>query len=130
MAATAMISALGLEQVVVLLLNLASISTLRNANGGPYLLFWWLWKAFFHNPRRMRMMLLLALVTLLTLMTALLQLTSFALLSDLNIRTTPGKAYGRTLATNFAYNENGTIPVVVRDSIWLLKPPFYPTFAE
>ena len=130
MAATAMISALGLEQAVVLLLNLASISTLRNANGGPYLLFWWLWKAFFHNPHRMRMILLLALVTLLTLMTALLQLTSFALLSDLNIRTTPGKAYGRTLATNFAYNENGTIPVVVRDSTWLMKPPFYPTFAE
>jgi hypothetical protein len=130
MAATAMIGALGLEQMLVLLLNLASVSTLRNANGGPYLLFWWLWKAFFYNPRRGRMMVLLALVTSLTLMTALVQLTSFTLLSDLNLRVTPSKAYGSTLGTNFAYNKNGTIPVVARSSTWLRKPPFYPTFAE
>ena len=130
MAATAMIGALGLEQMVVLLLNLASISTLRNANGGPYLLFWWLWKAFFYNPQRARMTLLLALATILTAVTALVQLTSFALLSDLNLRATPGKAHGSTLATNFAYTKNGTIPVVARGSTWLRKPPFYPTFAE
>ena len=128
--ATGMIAALALESFIVLLLNLASVSTLRNANGGPYLLFWWLCKSAWYSRRRWRTVWLQVLIALLALLSFATQFMSTVLLSDLGSRVIPGRETTSVLPTNFIYDQNGTIPTIVRSSMWLRKPPVYPAFAE
>ena len=128
--ATGMIAALALESFIVLLLNLASVSTLRNANGGPYLLFWWLCRSAWYSRRRWRTVWLQVLIALLALLSFATQFMSTVLLSDLGSRVIPGRETTSVLPTNFIYDQNGTIPTVVRSSMWLRKPPVYPVFAE
>ena len=127
---TAMIASLALESFVVLLLNLASVSTLRNANGGPYLLLWWLCKSAWYSRRRWRTVWLQVLITLLAILSFATQFMSTVLLSDLGSRVVPGSEFTGLLPTNFVYDQNGTIPTVVRSSAWLRKPQVYPAFAE
>lgn len=128
--ATAMIAGLALERMIVLLLNLASVSTTRNANGGPYMLLWWLWKAFHFNPHRWKTVFLPLLITILTSTTILIQLTSFALLSDVDLVTTRASSETRSIQTHFAYDQNGTIPTVTHGSTWSQQLQSYVSFAE
>jgi hypothetical protein len=64
-AATSMVASLAMEQTGVLLLHLASVSLTRNANGGPYMLAWWLFKAFIRSPERWKNTILPTLITVL-----------------------------------------------------------------
>ncbi|KAE9364718.1 hypothetical protein N431DRAFT_431530 [Stipitochalara longipes BDJ] len=129
-AATSMIASLALERTGVLLLHFASVSLTRHANGGPYMLAWWLLKTCIRSPERWANSILPALITTLTILTIAIQFTTTALLSDVNSIVIPGPSGGIALATNFAYNANGNIPVITRGTTWTLKPPFYPIFAE
>ncbi|KAN0099798.1 hypothetical protein V8E51_013573 [Hyaloscypha variabilis] len=129
-AATSMLASLALEQTGVLLLHFASVSLTRHANGGPYMLAWWLLKTFIRSPSRWANAIVPALITVLTILTIAIQFTTTALLSDVNSIVIPGPSTDMALATNFAYNANGTIPVVTRGTTWTMKPPFYPIFAE
>lgn len=129
-AATAMIAALAIEHTTVLLLNLASVSTTRNANAGPYMLFWWVWKAFCFNPGRWKTIYLPILVTILASTTILLQLTSFALLSDVDLVVVRGSSESKPMLTNFEYSQSGTIPVITHGSTWSQQLQSYVSFAE
>jgi hypothetical protein len=129
-AATAMIAGLALERMIVLLLNLASVSTTRNANGGPYMLLWWLWKAFRFNPNRWKTVFLPLLITFLASTTLLVQLTSFALLSDVDLVIARASSETRSFQTHFEYNRNGTIPIVTHGSTWSQQLQSYVSFAE
>jgi hypothetical protein len=128
--ATAMLAALALERVFVRLSHLASVSTTRNANGGPYMLSWWLWKSFVAHPQRWRTSWLLVLTIIIVITTTLIQLTSFALLSDVDLKTVRGTLSTQVLPTNFRYSKNGTIPVITHGSTWDLTVQSYVDFAE
>ena len=129
--AASMLASVALEQFMVLLLHVASVSVTRNANAGPYMLLWYIFKAFLRNSaRRWRSSWLMILVLLLTLTTLFLQFTSTVLLSDLRPSIVPGLSTSSRTATNFAYDVNGSIPIIRRGTTWTMKPPFYPTFAE
>ncbi|MCJ1231672.1 Mitochondrial outer membrane protein iml2 [Toensbergia leucococca] len=128
--ATSMLAGLALENTQILLLHLASVSTMRNANAGPYMLAWLMLKAFIKDPSRWHRLLLPGLVVVLVITTFLTQFTSTTLLSDLNPGTIPGHNSTSTVATNFRYDANGSIPLIARGTVWTKKPPFYPTFAE
>ncbi|KAJ9604271.1 hypothetical protein H2200_011105 [Cladophialophora chaetospira] len=127
---TAMLAALALERMGVLLFNLASVSMTRNANGGPYLLFWWVWKAFVSHPKRWKISWLPLLTTILVLTTTLIQLTSFSLLSDVALVTVRGNKGIKLLPTTFKYGENGTIPILTHGSTWSQPIQSYVSFAE
>ncbi|OAP60093.1 hypothetical protein AYL99_05095 [Fonsecaea erecta] len=129
-AATAMLASLALEHTAVLLLNLASVSTTRNANGGPYMLSWWLWKAFRFNPRRWKTVSLPLLIAVLASTTALVQFTSFALLSDVAVVVARASSQTKQSPTHFAYGQDGAIPVVTHGSTWSQQLQSYPSFAE
>ena len=128
-AATSMLASLALERTGVLLLHFASVSLTRHSNGGPYMLAWWLLKTFIRSPQRWANAIVPALITVLTILTIAIQFTTTVLLSDVNSIVIPGLSNELKLATNFAYT-NGTIPVVTRGTTWIMKPPFYPVFAE
>lgn len=128
--ATAMLAGLALERMQVLLLHLASVSTMRNAASGPYMLAWLLLKAFAKNPKRWRQCFVLCATLLLVITTFLSQFTSTALLADLAPGVIPGMNSSALTATNFVYDANGSIPSIYRGSVWSKKPPFYPVFAE
>ncbi|KAL8787041.1 MAG: hypothetical protein Q9195_007946 [Heterodermia aff. obscurata] len=127
---TSMLAGLALENTQVLILHLASVSMMRTANAGPYMLLLLMFKAFLKNPRRWRQILLPILILLLALVSLLSEFTSTTLLSDLKQGTTPGHSSSSTTATNFVYDTNGSIPFVSRGTVWTKKPPFYPAFAE
>ncbi|KIY00717.1 uncharacterized protein Z520_03382 [Fonsecaea multimorphosa CBS 102226] len=129
-AATAMLASLALEHTAVLLLNLASVSTTRNANGGPYMLVWWLWKAFRFNPRRWGTILWPLLIAILASTTALIQFTSFALLSDVDVVVSRASSQTKLLPTHFEYDQDGDIPVVTHGSTWSQQLQSYVSFAE
>ncbi|KIW69585.1 hypothetical protein PV04_05455 [Phialophora macrospora] len=125
-----MIAGLALERTAVLLLNLASVAVTRNSNGGPYMLSWWLWKAFHFNPHRWITVSLPVLVTVLALTTTLIQLTSFVLLSDIDLVVVKASSKPRSQPTHFEYTSNGTIPVVTHGSTWSQQLQSYVSFAE
>ncbi len=50
--ATSMLAGLALENTQILILHLASVSAMRNANAGPYMLAWLMLKAFVNDPSR------------------------------------------------------------------------------
>lgn len=127
---TSMLAGLALENPQILILHLASVSMMRNANAGPYVLLLLMFKAFLKNPQRWRQILLPTLILLLALVSLLSEFTSTTLLSDLKQGTTPGHSSSSTAATNFVYDTNGSIPFVSRGTVWTKKPPFYPAFAE
>lgn len=128
--ATSMLAAIAIERTQVLLVQLASISTMRNASSGPYWFTWLMLKAFRSNPSRLRQSLVPLLAILLTLTTLLLQFTSTVLLSDLLPTVIPGSVQANTIATNFQYDLNNTIPITYRGTVWNRQPPFHPLFAE
>ena len=128
--ATSMLAGLALENTQILLLHFASVSTMRNANAGPYMLAWLMFKAFLQDPSRWRRALLPVLVLVLVITSILTQFTSTALLADLKPGTIPGHSSSDTTGTHFRYDSNGSIPFLSRGTVWTKKPPFYPTFAE
>lgn len=128
--ATSMLAGLALENAQILILHLASVSTMRNANAGPYMLAWLMLKAFVKDPSRWHRIWLPALVLILVITSFLTQFTSTTLLSDLYPGTIPGHNSTGTTATNFRYDANGSIPFISRGTVWTKKPPFYPAFAE
>ncbi|KAL8833167.1 MAG: hypothetical protein Q9170_004448 [Blastenia crenularia] len=127
---TSLLAGLVLENTQILLQHLASVSMMRNANAGPYMLLWLILKAFLKDAERWRRSLLPTMVLFLALVSLLTEFTSTALLSDLKQHLLPAHTSSSTTATNFAYDENGTIPYLSRGTVWTKKPPFYPTFAE
>ncbi|KAL8716636.1 MAG: hypothetical protein Q9225_006047 [Loekoesia sp. 1 TL-2023] len=127
---TSILAGLALENTQVLILHLASVSMMRNANGGPYMLLWLMFKAFLKDVQRWRRSLLPTMVLLLVIVSLLTEFTSTALLTDLKQSLLPAHPSSSTTTTNFAYDENGTIPYLSRGTVWTKKPPFYPTFAE
>ncbi|KAI4126852.1 MAG: hypothetical protein LQ338_003525 [Usnochroma carphineum] len=127
---TSLLAGLALENTQVLMLNLASVSMMRNANAGPNMLLWLMFKAFSKDTERWRRSLLPMMVLLLATVSLLTEFTSTVLLSDLKQTTLPGHTVSSTTATNFVYDTNGTIPFLSRGTVWTKKPPFYPTFAE
>ena len=128
--ATSMLAGLALENTQILILHLVSVSAMRNANAGPYMLAWLMLKAFVHDPSRWNRALLPVLVVSLVITSFLTQFTSTTLLSDLKPGTIPGHNSTSTTGTNFRYNVNGSIPMISRGTVWTKKPPFYPAFAE
>lgn len=127
--ATSMLAGLALEHTQVLLLHLASVSTMRNANAGPYMLAWLVLKAFLKDPCRWHRILLPILIFILVITSTLAQFTSTTLLADLKPGTVPGYSSSDTTATNF-HTINGSTPFTLRGTVWNKKPPFYPAFAE
>lgn len=127
--ATSMLAGLALENTQILLLHLASVSTMRNANAGPYMLAWLVLKAFLKDPYRWYRALLPILIFILVITSTLSQFTSTTLLADLKPGTVPGYSSSDTIATNF-HTINGSTPFTLRGTVWNKKPPFYPTFAE
>lgn len=128
--ATSMLAGLALENTQILILHLASVSAMRNANAGPYMLAWLMLKAFVNDPSRWHRALLPVLVVSLVITSVLTQFTSTTLLSDLKPGTIPGHNSTSTTGTNFRYNVNGSIPMISRGTVWTKKPPFFPAFAE
>lgn len=128
--ATSLLAGLALENTQILMQHLASVSMMRNANAGPYMLLWLIFKAFLKDAQRWRHLLLPMMILLLTVVSLLTEFTSTALLSDLKQSLLPAHTTSSTTATNFHYDENGTIPYLSRGTVWTKKPPFYPTFAE
>ena len=129
-AGTSMLAGLALERAQILILHLASVSTMRNANAGPYMLLWLMFKAFRKNPKRWSQPLLPLLILTLAIVSLLTEFTSTTLLSDLKQGTIPGRSSSSTTATNFAYDIYSNIPFISRGTVWTKKPPFYPVFAE
>ena len=127
--ATSMLAGLALENTQILLLHLASVSTMRSANAGPYILAWLILKAFLKDPLRWHRALVPTLLLILVITTTLAQFTSTTLLADLKPGIVPGDNSSYTIATNF-HTVNGSTPVTLRGTVWDKKPPFYPTFAE
>lgn len=127
--ATSMLAGLALENTQILLLHFASVSMMRNANAGPYMLAWLTLKAFLKDPSRWHRTLLPLLILILVITSTLAQFTSTTLLADLKPGTVPGYSSADTTATNFQAI-NGSIPFISRGTVWTKKPPFYPTFAE
>ena len=103
---------------------------MRNVNTGPYWLSWCMMKVFGHNLQRWKQLLIPVLTLLLTVTTTVVQFTSTILVSDLGPDFIPGSSKSSTLATNFEYGINDSVPTIYRASTWTLKPPFHPTFAE
>ncbi len=127
--ATSMLAGLALENTQILLLHFASVSTMRNANAGPYVLAWLVLKAFLKDPSRWHRVLLPALLLILVVTSTLAQFTSTTLLADLKPGTVPGYSSSHTTATNF-HTVNGSTPFTSRGTVWTKKPPSYPAFAE
>ena len=127
--ATSMLAGLALENTQILLLHFASVSTMRNANAGPYMLSWLILKAFLKDPSRWRRALIPTLILILVITSTLAQFTSTTLLADLKPGTVPGYNSSETTATNF-HTVNGSTPFTSRGTVWTKKPPFYPAFAE
>ena len=127
--ATSMLAGLALENTQVLLLHLASVSTMRNANAGPYMLAWLVLKAFLKDPSRWHRALIPILIFILVITSTLAQFTSTTLLADLKPGRVPGYRSSDTTATNF-HTINGSTPFTLRGTVWNKKPPFYPAFAE
>ena len=127
--ATSMLAGLALENTQILLLHLASVSTMRSANAGPYILAWLILKAFLKDPSRWHRALVPTLILILVITSTLAQFTSTTLLADLKPGVVPGGNSSHTIATNF-HTVNGSTPFTLRGTVWDKKPPFYPTFAE
>lgn len=127
--ATSMLAGLALENTQILLLHFASVSTMRSANAGPYMLAWLMLKAFLKDPSRWHNALLPTLILILVITSTLAQFTSTTLLADLKPGTVPGYTSSDTTATNF-HTINGSTPFTSRGTAWTKKPPSYPTFAE
>ena len=127
--ATSMLAGLALENTQILLLHLASVSTMRSANAGPHILAWLILKAFLKDPLRWHRALIPTLILILVITSTLAQFTSTVLLADLKPGVVPGDNSSYTIATNF-HTVNGSTPFTLRGTVWDKKPPFYPTFAE
>ncbi|KAL8804267.1 MAG: hypothetical protein Q9200_005888 [Gallowayella weberi] len=127
---TSILAGLALENTQILMLHLATVSMMRNANAGPYMLLWLIYKAFLKDPQRWRRCLTLVLLILLAFISLLAEFTSTALLSDMKQTPIPGSPSTRMTTTNFVYNTNGTVPYLSRGTVWTKKPPFFPTFLE
>ena len=127
--ATSMLAGLALENTQILLLHFASVSTMRSANAGPYMLAWLMLKAFLKDRSRWHKALLPTLILILVITSTLAQFTSTTLLADLKPGTVPGYSSSDTTATNF-HTINGSTPFTLRGTAWTKKPPSYPTFAE
>lgn len=125
-----MIACLALEHAIVPLLNVASVSATRNANAGPYMLFWWLWRGFSFNRNRWKTFHCPLLIAALASITILIQLTSFALLSDLEIVIVQASSHSKIMPTHFKYNSKGNIPVITHGSTWAQQLQSYVSFAE
>ena len=135
---TAMLASLALERGHILAIQLATFSTMRNSNSGPFWLTYQLATALFKIPHWLRKTLLLFAAVLLLVSTLLIQFSSTVLLSDLDLRPIPGKNQGSTAGTNFIFEldpNSEIIPQnpyksVSRATAWSLHPPLFPTFAE
>ncbi|KAI4141302.1 MAG: hypothetical protein L6R39_005412 [Caloplaca ligustica] len=127
---TSLLAGLALENTQVLILHIASVSMMRNANAGPNMLLWLIFKAFMKDVQRWRRSLVPIMVLLLAIVSLLTEFTSTTLLSDLKQTSLPGHLSSSTTTTNFVYDVNGTIPYLSRGTAWTKKPPYYPTFAE
>ncbi|KAL9105727.1 MAG: hypothetical protein Q9187_008665 [Circinaria calcarea] len=140
-----MIAARSLEEVQVLLSQLAAVSIARHFNSGPYALTWIMSRMVIQNPRRWRA---IVIPLLLVITTGLSQLTSTALLSDLTLFDIKGPALERSVPTNFEYQcvseprscdaleacksrpTQCNSTAVYSNTYWSQRPPFFPTFAE
>lgn len=127
---TSLLAGLALENTQILILHLASVSMMRNANAGPYMLLWLVFKAFLKDAQRWHRSLLPMMILLLAIVSLLTEFTSTTLLSDLKQTPLPGYPSRSTTTTKFISDVNGTIPYLARGTVWTKKPPFYPTFAE
>ena len=143
--ATGMIAARSLEEVQVLLSQLAAVSIARYSNSGPYALTWIMSRMVVQNPQRWRAIMI---PLLLVITTSLSQLTSTALLSDLALFDIKGPALEKSFSTNFEYH-CGSEPQLCdaleacesgprrckstagySNAYWSERAPFYPIFAE
>ena len=70
------------------------------------------------------------LCTLLASTTMLVQLTSFALLSDVDLIVVKASSESRTMPTNFRYGPDGSIPIVTHGSTWSQQLQSYVSFGE
>lgn len=129
-AGTSMLAGLALENAQILILHLASVSMMRSANAGPYMLLWLMFKAFLKDRQRWRRCLLPLLILVLSIIQLLTEFTSTTLLSDLKQGTIPGHSSSSTTATNFVYDVNNHVPFLSRGTVWTKKPPVFPAFAE
>jgi hypothetical protein len=133
--AVAMLAALALEFYGVPLADAAALAVMRSGETTPQTLFTETVLGFAMKPKNLHWIYtLLALVLFAT--TSLLQLTSTALLSDLQLGPLPGSSISSALSHDFQYNMTGLsqklnfIPMIRRQTPWARNPQFYPTFAE
>ncbi|KAI9806542.1 MAG: Mitochondrial outer membrane protein iml2 [Piccolia ochrophora] len=148
---TSMLASLALERVQVRRKDLASVSIARESNGGPYMLSWWLARAYQQMHGRRKSCLLLCLAAFIVVTTTLSQFASTSLTRDLSIGIIPASPTGETINTNFLFNQSifndgihnrgqnryskspfgpSFMPQIMRPSSWLLKPAIFPKFAE
>jgi hypothetical protein len=127
---TAMLACVALERLGVLLTQVASISTIRNSNSGPFWLTWMLLKGIGRGRSGWAKIAIPTLALALTITTWLLQFISTVLLSDLGLGTIPGNSNNFTPATGLNLSD----PYFTIDyrgrSTWAEKAAFYPAFAE
>ena len=133
---TSMLAAVALEGRQVLAIQVASISSMRNANGGPFWLTYQSLLAFSKLAKRTTQMYLPITLSVLLLSTSLIQFSSTALLADLQLHPLPGDTFQSLQQTNFIYDPTqwalGESPLkqINRAPTWTLHPAIFPTFAE
>jgi len=134
--AVAMLAALALENYGVPFIDAAALAVMRSGETTPQTLFAHTVLGFTMKPKNLHWI-----YTLLTLFlfatTSLFQLTSTALLSDLQLGPLPGYSNPSALSYDFQYNmtelsekKNEFIPMIRRQTPWARNPQFYPKFAE
>ncbi|KUJ13429.1 uncharacterized protein LY89DRAFT_754172 [Mollisia scopiformis] len=134
--AVAMLAALALEHYGVPLIDAVALAVMRSGETTPQTLFGRTVLGFTMKPKNLHWI-----YTLLTLLlfatTSILQLTSTALLSDLQLGPLPGYSNSSALSYDFQWNmtalsekQNTFIPMIRRQTPWARNPQFYPTFAE
>ena len=131
----AMLAALALELYGVPFTDAAAVAVMRSGEITPQTLFTQTVIGFRRRPTSLHWLYTILAVVLFAT-TTLLQLTSTALLSDLQLGLLPGSSSSSFVPYDFVYNTTALnqnqsfIPLIRRQTPWTRNPQFYPTFAE
>ena len=133
---TSMLAGVALEGRQVLAIQVASISSMRNANGGPFWLTYQSLQAVSKLTKRTTHMYVLLTMSILLLCTLLIQFSSTALIADLQLHPLHGDTVQGLQQTNFIYDptqlsvDASPLKHINRAPTWTLHPAVFPTFAE